>query len=256
MLKEKVLDAIAKAQTELQQALADLEQLPVIDPGAVNFAAHALKNFLTVTDGTCQLLLAALAERPDPQVHIWVEGLQRASYMMSNILNGLTPQGKSGTDLLLKFEKVDLPLLVRRCCAYAQNLAELKNLQIIFESRADWPYVRTDRIVVAVVLDNLLSNAIKYSPPGRNIRVEVKGVPGFLVCTVRDEGQGLSPEDQARLFQEGGPLGSEPTGGESSLGYGLLVVKSLLDNIQTEIWCDSEAGRGASFSFRLPRWRD
>jgi signal transduction histidine kinase len=112
--------------------------------------------------------------------------------------------------------------------------------------------VWTDRVAVAAVLDNLLSNAVKYSPRGKDIRVRVEGEPASAVCSVADDGPGLSPEDQARLFEPGVRLASVPSGGEPSTGYGLAVTKRLIDRLGGEIWCVSRLGRGTTFSFRLP----
>jgi signal transduction histidine kinase len=77
-----------------------------------------------------------------------------------------------------------------------------------------------------------------------------------VVCAVQDQGQGLSREDQSKLFQRGVKLSSVPTGGEPSSGYGLAVAKELTTLMQGEIWCDSELGKGARFLLRLPEYRD
>ena len=76
--------------------------------------------------------------------------------------------------------------------------------------------------------------------------------PGYLVCTVQDEGPGLSPEEQGKLFQRGVRLSPAPTGGEPSNGYGLAVAKELVEKLEGEIWCESQQGKSASFNFRLP----
>jgi two-component system sensor histidine kinase/response regulator len=80
----------------------------------------------------------------------------------------------------------------------------------------------------------------------------VRGEQGGAVCSVQDEGPGLSQEDQARLFQRGVRLTPRPTGGEASTGYGLAVAKELIERLGGTIWCQSELGQGACFSFRLP----
>lgn len=77
-------------------------------------------------------------------------------------------------------------------------------LRITCLSRAEQANAWADRVAVAVVVDNLLSNAVKYSPRGKPITVTVRAERGTVVCDVRDEGPGLSVEDQAKLFQRGG----------------------------------------------------
>jgi signal transduction histidine kinase len=76
----------------------------------------------------------------------------------------------------------------------------------------------------------------------------------MVVCAVQDQGQGLSRDDQSKLFQRGVKLSSVPTGGEPSSGYGLAVAKELTTLMQGEIWCDSELGKGARFLLRLPQY--
>jgi signal transduction histidine kinase len=110
----------------------------------------------------------------------------------------------------------------------------------------------TDRVAVAVVLDNLLSNAIKFSENGKQIWVKVSREQDHVVCTVRDEGPGLSAEDQSRMFQKGIRLSNAPTGGEPTTGYGLVIAKDMLAKLGGSIWCESHPGRGAAFHVRLP----
>ena len=254
-VKEQVAAAIARAQTDLEQALSDLEKLPAFDPGAVSFTAHALNNYLTVVGATVQLLLLHLKDHSDPQIRIWMEGLNHATNLMSHAVNQLmsTP---GATDVKLRFEKVDLPILVRRGCDYYQRVADRKQIQVICGPTVDVPLVRADRVAVAAVLDNLLSNAVKYSPHGKRIWVQVHGEKTSAVCSIQDEGPGLREEEQARLFQRGVRLSPVPTGGEPTVGYGLAVAKELTEKLGGEIWCVSTPGQGACFSFRLPLYQE
>jgi signal transduction histidine kinase len=112
-------------------------------------------------------------------------------------------------------------------------------------------------VAVAAVLDNLLSNAVTYSFPGKKIWVQLRGEMKTVACSVRDEGPGLSREDQSNLFQRGMPLSTVATGGESSSGYGLAVAKELMDRLDGDLRCESTLGPGlvSLFAFRLIRNR-
>ncbi len=253
--KERVAAAITRAQAELEGALAELERLPAFDPGATAFAAHALSNYLSVTGGAVELISAHLADHADPQLRVWLEGLQHATYLMTRIVNQLI-NASAPAEAKLRFEPVDLPLLVQRACNYYQRVANRKTIRLIVSPATDVPPVWADRVAVAAVLDNLLSNAIKYSEPGKQVWVQVRGAEGGAVCGVRDEGPGLSPEDQARLFQKGVRLTPRPTLGEPSAGYGLAVAKDLITKLGGAIWCVSVLGQGSCFWFRLPAYRE
>ncbi len=160
----------------------------------------------------------------------------------------------SGPKLVLT--RMDLVTGVQRACNYYQRVADRKQIRILFEPAAEVPFVRTDRVAAAAVLDNLLSNAVKYSPAGQRVWVRVLPEADHVVVSVRDEGPGLSAADRAKLFQSGVRLSAVPTGGEPSTGYGLAVAKALVGQLGGEIWCDSQPGQGACFSVRLPVWRE
>ena len=109
-----------------------------------------------------------------------------------------------------------------------------------------------DPSVMVQVLENLVSNAIKYSPSGKNIRVRLSKDPSHVRCEVRDEGPGLSAEDQKKLFGKFARLSAKPTGGEHSTGLGLSIVKKMVEAMNGKVWCESELGKGATFVVQLP----
>ncbi len=252
--KEQAIAAVLRAQADLEEALCEIEKMPAFDPGKVAFSAHALNNYLAVTEGTVELLLSSLEDHPNPQVRKWLEGLGHVTELMSHTVSQLMTSSAPG-DAKLRFLKWDLARLVQRACDYYQRIAARKNISIHYDPTIDVPSVWTDPVAVAAVMDNLLSNAIKYSPPGKQIWVEIRGEGTSVVCTVRDEGPGLSKEDQAKLYQRGIQLSAVPTGGESSSGYGLAVAKELIDKLGGDLWCESTLGAGACFSFRLPAYQ-
>ncbi len=253
--KELVLSALSQAQSNLEEALCELEKMPAFDEGSVAFVAHTLNNYLNVTGGTLELILMYLRDHPDAQIKLGIEALQHSTNLMAHAVSQLMNVSVD-METKLRFEKVDLPTLVQRACNYYQRLADRKTIRIIASTNTDVPVVWTDRVAVAAVLDNLLSNAVKYSPFGRQICVQVRGEKDWAVCSVRDEGPGLSQEDQAMLFQRGIRLTPKPTGEESSLGYGLAVTKELIGQLHGQIWCESVLGQGSSFSFRLPIYQE
>jgi two-component system, sensor histidine kinase LadS len=252
--KEQVASAIVHARAQLEEALFELEKLPAVSHSSVSFSAHALNNFLTVTGGTVELLLATLADYPDPQVRVGLEALQQLTNLMSHtvgqLMNVATTQ-----DAKLHFDKVDLPIMVQRFVNYYERIADRKKIHCIMGPVLPVPPVWTDRAAAAAVLDNLFSNAVKYSPPGKRIWVTVAADPEGIVCSIRDEGPGLSQEDQARLFQRGAQLTPKPTGGEPTAGYGLAVAKEFVEKLGGAIWCESVLGQGSCFAFRLPRYK-
>ena len=74
----------------------------------------------------------------------------------------------------------------------------------------------------------------------------------YVRIEVQDEGQGLSAEDMSKLFSKFTRLTAQPTGGETSTGLGLSIVKKLVEAMNGKVWCESELGNGATFIVELP----
>ena len=246
------LDAIARAQASLEQAVAELEKVPALDSGSLGLTAHALNNFLTVSLGVVELLQDRLRDHADPQVGAWLQALAHSNTLMAHTVGQLM-SSTARRPTALRIDDVDLARLVGRVCAYYERAAGFKGIRLTFSAAADVPTIRTDAVIVAAIMDNLLSNAVKYSPVGARIWVDVRRAGDGARCSVRDEGPGLSEAQQARLFLPGVRLGPLPTAGEPSTGYGLAIAKRFSDRLGGELGCSSAPGGGATFTLALPR---
>ncbi|MDX2130334.1 MAG: ATP-binding protein [Chloroherpetonaceae bacterium] len=108
------------------------------------------------------------------------------------------------------------------------------------------------------VFDNLVSNAIKYSPKGRKIGVSCQkhstdSMKECIRIEIKDDGQGLTEEDKEKLFGKFQRLSAQPTGGESSTGLGLSIVKQIVEMHGAKVWAESEGkDKGATFIVELP----
>jgi signal transduction histidine kinase len=246
-----VAESVESAIANLADALIQLERIPVQDRPAVAAIAHALNNYLSVSEAGLTLIEHALGNHPNKEVGSWLDALHHLGNMMHHTVERLL-HGSGTADVPLKPEYVDLPVLMERACDYYRPRAASKQLHITCQSVGVIPFAWADRVAVAVVADNLLSNAVKFSEPGGEIIVQIVPGPGGVVCSVRDHGPGLTPLEQARLFQQGVSAGPRPTAGESSAGFGLSIAKDFVDRMGGRLWSESEPGRGACFFFRLP----
>jgi signal transduction histidine kinase len=249
--KAKVAASIEHARADLDRALADLSLIPLSHPASIGLGVHALNNYLNVTEVTVELLQLSLHDHADPDVHSWLQGLRHMTDVMHHTVGGLLHATAPG-EFPLKLEFVNLSTLIGRGCDYYGRIAQRKQIAITLQSVGDVQPAWADRVAVAVVADNLLSNAVKFSRPGQAVHVQIMSEPGFVVCSVRDQGPGISLADQQKLFQKGVPLSTSPTDGEPSTGFGLALAKDFIDRMNGTLWCESEPGRGACFSFRLP----
>jgi signal transduction histidine kinase len=112
--------------------------------------------------------------------------------------------------------------------------------------------VNADEMRLERILFNLLQNAVKYSPHGGSITVSALLEGEHILVAVRDEGIGISKENQVRLFQPFQRLNDAHSGGVKGAGLGLLVCRRLVEAHGGKIWVESEHGKGSTFSFTVP----
>ena len=119
------------------------------------------------------------------------------------------------------------------------------------EGSLDKP-VRADRDRIGQVLMNLLSNAIKYSPHADRVVVRLSSENGQAIVQVQDFGVGIPREKQEQIFQRFYRVGGKRLETISGLGLGLYISAEMVRQHGGNIWFESESGRGATFSFKIP----
>ncbi|WP_211194294.1 PAS domain-containing sensor histidine kinase [Pyxidicoccus fallax] len=179
-----------------------------------------------------------------------VMAVQRQLTRLSSLVRELLDVSRiTAGRLRLEREELDLAALTREMVPrFSEELARAG-----CELRLDAPGPATghwDRLRLEQVLQNLLSNAIKYGR-GKPIELRVGADDEQAWLVVRDEGMGIPPEGQARLFQRFERLASERHYG--GLGLGLWIVKQIVDALEGRIRVESAPGQGSTFTVELPR---
>ena len=239
-------------EERLRQRIAELEaQVEALDDFAHN-VAHTLQTPLSHIILIAQLLESGYCG-PLPN------GSQEICRHLRAIMqNGL--QMSATVEELLMLAAVNkmpvnlVPLDMAGILAEAQERLEL----MIKGSRAEislppaWPTALGYRPWVEVVWTNYLSNAIKYGghPPRLELGAAALQEPEAMVCFwVRDNGPGLTPDQQAQLFTRFTRLDPQRARGH---GVGLSLVREIVNRLGGQVGVESQVGRGSTFSFTLP----
>ena len=217
--------------------------------------AHDLKNPLGVILGRTEMLTELIAAGSAKEgVATQIDHIRDATKRLTAMVDHLISDAMADAfDITIRREPVDLSALVSDVAEANRPSAVNKQQQITVSApgHSDLTMCDADRIREAI--DNLVSNAIKYSPIGGKIDILINGGTEHVRVSVSDEGAGLSPEDLDRLFGRFQRLSAKPTGGESSTGLGLSIVKRIVDMHGGEVTADSAGpGQGATFTIMLP----
>ncbi len=176
--------------------------------------------------------------------HVVADGLG----MIRNLLDNRRLEEK-GIDFFN--EKLNLVTLLGALVKNYQMLAEKKGIRFHFNAPAT-AILFADKLYLTRVFENLLSNALKFTEPGRQVFVDIIDQGESIHAAIRDEGPGISAEDQLKLYNKLQRLTARPTGGESSTGLGLWIVKTILDKMEGTIECKS-SHLGTTFIVKLKK---
>jgi len=258
---------------ELADANAQLEALNERKNELIGVVAHDLKNPLAAIMMASSVMERYLDRMGREDLLKHVGNIKATSDRMNKIiLDLLDVEAIESGKFNLTLETVNITQAAQDTLNEYKSHAERKAITLYFEPAAPL-YAFVDNSAVRQVLDNLVSNAIKYSPSGKSVWVLVSHEEsstlslhavrqGALIqdaasnrrvqIIVKDEGPGLSKEDQQKLFGRFAKLTPRPTAGEHSTGLGLSIVKQLVEAMNGRVWCESELGQGTAFIVELP----
>jgi signal transduction histidine kinase len=153
----------------------------------------------------------------------------------------------------LELEEIDIGAFLSHIVSNHEAAATAKKILISIQELSHPVYLLTDQDLIRRIMDNLLSNAIKFSLPGKPVRVDIREQKEFIEISVTDEGVGIPENEKPLLFTKYAQLSVRPTGGETSTGLGLSIVKRMVSELNGTIQCDSEYGKGTRFTIRFPK---
>lgn len=212
---------------------------------------HDLKNPLNNINGLANLIESA---EDTESVLAYARLIKKSTTTLNGVVQNLMDSTLSHpSEHGLRLEKVDLAKILRLTLEENTALVMKKNQQ--FTTRiSEAIQVLGDPLRLKIVLDNLISNAIKYSPQKSTIHVELYKQNGDARLEIKDEGQGVTAEDQQKMFGKYARLSAKPTGSETSSGLGLYISKKIVDQHKGRIWAQSDGkNKGSLFVVELPR---
>jgi two-component system phosphate regulon sensor histidine kinase PhoR len=231
--------------------LTDVRRLEEIKADFIATASHELRTPLAAVYGAAQTLLRhdfALDEVGRERfVSLIAEESERLGRIVNEIL--LANQLDAGrVDMEVEpFEPADL---VERVVEATR--AHLPPTVTVSHSAApNLPRISADPDKVRQVLVNLIENAVKYSPEGGHVEVEVTEHDGAVRFGVLDEGLGIAPEDQDRIFEKFYRADPQMLRGVGGTGLGLYICKELVGRMNGRIWVEQNGDKGSAFFFEL-----
>ncbi len=153
----------------------------------------------------------------------------------------------------IKYEPEDLSIneLIQDIVETYKNNAIQKSIQLVYVPKPE-PNVHIDREMIHTVIRNLVSNAIKFTPESGSIAIYTSHSDNFVTVAIRDNGLGISEENQEKLFRLDTKFTTPGTAKEKGTGLGLLLCKEFVDKNHGQLTLKSTPGKGSTFTVMLP----
>lgn len=219
----------------------------------VSTVSHELRTPLTSIKGYIDLILDGEAGEINEIQQEFLSIVKENSDRLVDLINDMLDISRieSGR-IVLKVQPIDLAERVTGAVNTFRAVLDQQGRTIQVDVPKGLPKAAGDPDRIGQVLINFISNAIKYSPEGGAVRVRAEVEDSRVRVGISDEGIGIAPEDQARLFTKFYRVDSSLTREIGGTGLGLSICKSIIELLGGEVGVQSEPGSGSTFWFTLP----
>ncbi|WP_321294931.1 PAS domain-containing sensor histidine kinase [Marinifilum fragile] len=215
--------------------------------------AHDLKNPFNAMLPIIHILKENHVDMQREQLSEMIELIDSSVKQEYNLLKNLLEWSRAQTGAIkLKPESIELRQLLNSNLLLHRPLAESKNISIEVNDAVDYN-VLSDKYMLETVIRNLLSNALKFTETNGNIKIHITEDKNQVLCSVQDNGIGISPENQQKLFRIDTNYTRLGTKDESGTGLGLILCKEFVEKNGGSITVQSEVAVGSTFTFSLPK---
>lgn len=245
--QQQLLEALHTTQEQLQRAVRMRDDF-------MSMVAHEMRTPLNTLFLECQVRTLRLekgdmsAFTPERLQAMMVRDARQIRSMVRLVDDMLDVSRLRSGQLSIKTQEMELRCLLQRTITDLSHQVQAAGSPISLDApiaiRGIWDEFRIEQVIV-----NLLTNALRYGA-GKPIQVSLRQDEHHATIEVTDQGIGISPESQSRIFQpfERIAQASNPAG----LGLGLYIARQLVEAHQGSIGVDSRTGEGSTFHVRLP----
>lgn len=239
-------EQVINQNSQMKKTLSALEQSQADNTRMMQIVAHDLRNPIGAMYSMASMMLDEPG-RPDED-RTMLELIKKSGKNSLGLVSDLL-QVQFRTEELQK-EPIDIAEMLQYCVSLLLNKADAKGQHIHLETTP--ALLPASREKLWRVVSNLIANAIKFSPGGASIIVKMARDTQNVRISVKDEGIGILPEMQEKIFDLFTEAKRPGTAGEQSFGLGLAISRQIVEAHGGKIWFESNPDKGTTFFVDLP----
>ena len=179
--------------------------------------------------------------------------MDRNCSRLLSLINNLIDHTKiENNSYIINKKDEDIVYLVEETVLDMKDYIEEKGLELIFDTDVEEKVIRCDKVDIERCIINLVGNAVKFTPEGGLIEVLLQDLDDKVKIIVKDNGIGISEENQKVIFDRFNQVVDESSEQKGGSGLGLTITKQLITLHNGEIYVESEVGVGSEFIIILP----
>lgn len=251
---ESLIDSLTICVTHIR-LVARYEKLSRNQSEFMRIVSHDLRSPLTSIQGFASMLESGSIGELNPQQGLFVEKILSGISQMTSLVENFQDAGRYDPETgfyEMQRKPCDVAEIIRKIVSNHIVPAEKQELSLKTEIQEDLPIIFADSNMLERAIINLVDNAIKYTPNGREIVVQASRNGDHVHIAVKDNGLGISPENQKLLFERNVRIHRAEHKRVKGTGLGLFIVRSVARRHGGEAWVESEEGKGSTFFIKVP----
>jgi two-component system phosphate regulon sensor histidine kinase PhoR len=232
--------------------VTDLRRLETIRTDFVANVSHELRTPVTAITTATETLLGGALDDPDEAAE-FVGVIDRHGKRLRQLVDDLLDLAKlEAKSFRLVLVELELRPIVDHAISLLEEQAKRRRMTVTMAPGGEGLRARIDRRGLEQVLVNLLDNALKYAGEGAHVTVTTRAVGERVEVAVADDGVGISPAHLGRVFERFYRVDAGRSRELGGTGLGLAIVKHLVELMGGTVDVESEPGKGATFTIKLP----
>ena len=245
-------DAFNKSALSLGKMEEERQQLDKAKSEFLSIVSHELRTPITPLKAQLQMLqqeyFGKLTDKQQQSLTVIIRNAERLNKIIEDFLEVSRIEAAR---LKFVFKQVSIPELTQETVRFMEGFAKEKNIALVVVAE-QLPDIEADPDRISQVLRNLIHNAIKFSPQSSTIEIHANLQKDQVRFGVLDQGVGLSPEDQIRVFEPFYQVAGSLSRNYGGTGLGLTICRGIIEAQKGKIWVESKPGQGSAFYFTIP----